>query len=413
MAGARLLKPPTGLTFLRLAAIISLPALACLVAYRHGSQLGSGAAFAWLQLYAGRAPQAAWPALLHGRVPKAGPIELRRFHPSLLGQCHDERKRWTAAAAGRSNLTEAELPNLDRSPCVECQVFVNHLYKILVLRQPKAASRTLLHHFGLCKWAGRVLHEETGCLTKWEDPALVPTSAEVAARPTYLPLRNLSQAQVADIWKEYFVVTHVRDPFSRAVSQYRHALYTNLAEPAECEALSQEMDWNRVCTSPLELPKLCARRPDCCLQKLTDDVWWKLVHLAPQAACMTTPDGRMAADFVVRWDHMPEDLSELTQQLNARPGVPHLRLGQQVRQHNEGHRCQLQSTSGPLHKAANHTYGVQSGGAWLGLDPKEQYCSMDEYYTGQHAHCKAGIAAYFAEDLRLLLGSSVDDRQAT
>ncbi|PRW20553.1 hypothetical protein C2E21_8918 [Chlorella sorokiniana] len=322
MAGARLLKPPTGLTFLRLAAIISLPALACLVAYRHGSQLGSGAAFAWLQLYAG-------------------------------------------------------------APCVECQVFVNHLYKILVLRQPKAASRTLLHHFGLCKWAGRVLHEETGCLTKWEDPALVPTSAEVAARPTYLPLRNLSQAQVADIWKEYFVVTHVRDPFSRAVSQYRHALYTNLAEPAECEALSQEMDWNRVCTSPLELPKLCARRPDCCLQKLTDDVWWKLVHLAPQAACMTTPDGRMAADFVVRWDHMPEDLAELTQQLNARPGVPHLRLGQ------------------------------QSGGAWLGLDPKEQYCSMDEYYTGQHAHCKAGIAAYFAEDLRLLLGSSVDDRQAT
>ena len=41
----------------------------------------------------------------------------------------------------------------------------------------------------------------------------------------------------------------------------------------------------------------------------------------------------------------------------------------------------------------------------MGLEPKERYCSVDEYYTGQHAHCKAGIAAHFADDLQLLYGS--------
>jgi hypothetical protein len=163
MGGVRL-KPPPGLTSLRLAVIISLPALACLVAY-HGSQLCSAAAFARLQLYAGRAPQAAWPVTLHGRVPKAGPIDLRRFHPNLVGSCHEERLRWTAAAAGLANLTQAEPPSLNRSPCVECQVFVNHLYKILYLRQPKAASSALLGHFGRCISGGTVLHEDTGGCT--------------------------------------------------------------------------------------------------------------------------------------------------------------------------------------------------------------------------------------------------------
>lgn len=43
--------------------------------------------------------------------------------------------------------------------------------------------------------------------------------------------------------------------------------------------------------------------------------------------------------------------------------------------------------------------------SWQALEPKEQYCSTQQYYAGQHAHCKAGIAAYAADDLRLLYGS--------
>jgi hypothetical protein len=136
-------------TPLRLAILVILPALAFLVAC-HGSQLYSVAALVGLQLHAGDAPQVAWPIGLHGRVHKAGPIDLARFHPRLVSACHAERLAWTAAAAGRSNLTQAELPSLHRGPCVHCQVFVNHLFKILYLRQPKAASSTLLGYFGQC-----------------------------------------------------------------------------------------------------------------------------------------------------------------------------------------------------------------------------------------------------------------------
>jgi hypothetical protein len=100
---------------------------------------------------------------------------------------------------------------------------------------------------------------------------------------------------------------------------------------------------------------------------------------------------------------MQEDLSELLQHLNARPGVPTLKLGKQVRPENVWQRCVMErSASGQRHKAVVHTKGPHT---WLGFEPKERYCSTDEYYTGQHAHCKAGIAAYFADDLRLLSGS--------
>lgn len=86
-------------------------------------------------------------------------------------------------------------------------------------------------------------------------------------------------------------------------------------------------------------------------------------------------------------------------------GVPKLRLGQQFRQINVWHRCAAGSSkAGTQHKTVVHKKGLH---AWLGFEPKELYCSIDEYYTGQHEHCMAGVAAYFAEDLQLLSGSGM------
>ena len=48
---------------------------------------------------------------------------------------------------------------------------------------------------------------------------------------------HLVVVQVAEIWRDYFVFTVVRDPYNRAVSQYRHCFHRNLAVPAECAAL--------------------------------------------------------------------------------------------------------------------------------------------------------------------------------
>ena len=48
--------------------------------------------------------------------------------------------------------------------------------------------------------------------------------------------------QVAELWADYFVFTVTRNPFSRAASQYRTGLLSNVAEPAECAAL---VSWAR------------------------------------------------------------------------------------------------------------------------------------------------------------------------
>lgn len=45
-------------------------------------------------------------------------------------------------------------------------------------------------------WPVALLFDAAGCLRAWELAAPVPTAKDVAARPTYLPLANLSEAQV-------------------------------------------------------------------------------------------------------------------------------------------------------------------------------------------------------------------------
>lgn len=101
--------------------------------------------------------------------------------------------------------------------------------------------------------------------------------------------------QVAELWADYFVFTATRNPFSRAVAQYRTALLSNLGEPAECAALvswpslllgagmtggvccrdtasfncpclqAEELNWDSFCDSPRIMLTFCARHPSCCL----------------------------------------------------------------------------------------------------------------------------------------------------
>lgn len=103
------------------AAIVSLAALVCLTTTNAGvPYMGR-----WYSLPATPAAPARGGQGLHGLVSKAGPVDLKRFYSKLgVESCYDERRRWTAAAAARRNLTQSELEDLRRTPCVTCQVFV-------------------------------------------------------------------------------------------------------------------------------------------------------------------------------------------------------------------------------------------------------------------------------------------------
>ena len=84
-------------------------------------------------------------------------------------------------------------------------------------------------------------------------------------------------------------------------------------------------------------------------------------------------------------------------------GVPALQLGAQLGTAKMRARC----SSGRSSAAAAHGAAEMEQGAWRwqGMVAREQYCTTDEYYAGRHAHCRASVAAYYADDLRLLYGS--------
>ena len=107
-----------GLPSVGLVAIVSL-ALVCLTATNTGQAPYMG------RWYSQHATPAAPAQGLHGRVHKAGPIDLKRFYSKLgVDACYDERCRWATMAAARRNLTQSELTDLRRTPCVTCLVFV-------------------------------------------------------------------------------------------------------------------------------------------------------------------------------------------------------------------------------------------------------------------------------------------------
>ena len=74
------------------------------------------------------------------------------------------------------------------------QVYVSHKYKVVYLRQPKSSSSTILAamHQSFCDGRKKCLDEE---LTRFKHPN-------------------------AQVWRDYFVFTVVRNPYARMVSAY-------------------------------------------------------------------------------------------------------------------------------------------------------------------------------------------------
>lgn len=85
-------------------------------------------------------------------------------------------------------------------------------------------------------------------------------------------------------------------------------------------------------------------------------------------------------------------------------GVGPLALAEQLGTAKMRPRC----ASGRSEAAAAHGVGEMQQGElrWQGMVAREQYCTTDEYYAGRHEHCRASIAAYYADDLRLLYGGA-------
>lgn len=109
-----------------LTAAVFLAVLTCLLARGGLPPLHSTASAIqlWWHGLAGSTPQPARGPALHGPVKKLGMINMTYFYPPMGQNCKAERLWWYDAAAGRGNLTQADLARLRKGPCMQCQVYV-------------------------------------------------------------------------------------------------------------------------------------------------------------------------------------------------------------------------------------------------------------------------------------------------
>ncbi len=94
-------------------------------------------------------------------------------------------------------------------------------------------------------------------------------------------------------------------------------------------------------------------------------------------------------------------------------GVPKLKLGPMRVSLNADSWKQCKPEAAPRHIVKEYSInqcpegGRQCMVSWKGLEAKEEYCSIQDFYAGRHAHCKAGIDELYADDLRVLYGGGL------
>ncbi|EFN52333.1 hypothetical protein CHLNCDRAFT_139143 [Chlorella variabilis] len=198
-------------------------------------------------------------------------------------------------------------------------------------------------------------------------------------------MQNMTGRELNKLWKDYFVVSFVRNPFQRAVSMYR--MFMREVELGGTE--DRTYTWNQFCADPAGFGAKCEADEKC---KTRGGQSYTFTHMQPQMDCMVTEGGGWAVDFIGRVEHMDEDLQAVLDELERRreADVPPVRpLENGLRHYNE--------------RGCNHSKEELERLAALGKPmAKEQYCEPEQYYEGQHAACLRAIPHHYASDVHML-----------
>lgn len=324
----------------------------------NGAKDGDSLAAAKLLAAVGPALAVPAPAGVYGFVEKAGPTDFHHWHPEYREWRVQQREKWLAErqkslAVGKP---PPPLPNF-----LGCQVFVNHLYKVIYLRHAKTASRSLLCHFSGCREG---------------DNSTASDSADLSF--TLFKAEDLKGVNMEEMWKDYFVVTFIRNPYQRAVSSYRMMMRQLSPDRTGSHAA---YGWNDFCADPAGFAQECVQDERC----RTKGENFVYAHIEPQQDCIMTADGGWAADFVGRVEKIDEDLSAVLQEIEKRriPNAPPVKMLDHSLENVNGRGC-------------NETGGAGKAAA------QEQYCDTVDYFQGTHAACFDSITRSYQRDVQAL-----------
>lgn len=163
----------------------------------------------------------------------------------------------------------------------KCGVFISHKYRFIFIRNRKGASSTVIK-----------------ALNNNQPLRLTP-----GAPWYFFPTNERAQGRNPDtLWKDYFVFSTSRNPWSRAASAYDYSLSKWTHHNGSC----LDPTFEEFCLDPMVLGKTSAtyhcHPPD--FKDLTHDFY----HVEPAYHCLTDRNGQSAIDFVVRYEHMESDL---------------------------------------------------------------------------------------------------------
>ncbi|KXZ55813.1 hypothetical protein GPECTOR_2g1364 [Gonium pectorale] len=252
----------------------------------------------------------------------------------------------------------------------KCGVFVNHNYKLIFIRNRKAASTTVLDTFKVaCKSQSKLL-----CMRPYD-------AAE------------MEKAGVThdEMWRTYYVVSSTRNPWARAASGYDYTQDRWPTKSGVCGAVP----FRQFCADPYLMGKM-ANLFRCGTQGSFrgDDAWaYDFYHVEPAHHCMTDASGLgLSVDYLIRYEHLHQDFAALIDIINARrdPKLPAIRGGK-IRWMKQGVHVQA---------ARNLT-----GGASIWQEDAAALVSADRHavrYRNCGMACVRDIAKFFAEDVKIM-----------
>lgn len=185
------------------------------------------------------------------------------------------------------------------------------------------------------------------------------------------------QEEVERLWRESFVFVVTRNVWLRAASAYHHLTSLEHARPSGSRDTSWP-SWEDFCQDPAGLSRwaFCGGR-----------CWdWQLLllHVAPQAPCLVDETGMSIVDYVLDVAHLERDLRIVMDEI--------------LRRAPQAIRDAVGSAGIPPIPWANAVLSKGSAEA--------RAARLERLFGGANAErCIQGLAAAYAEDVRVLHGS--------
>eukprot|EP00878_Enallax_costatus_P016190 GHUV01016980.1.p1 GENE.GHUV01016980.1~~GHUV01016980.1.p1 ORF type:complete len:360 (+),score=69.06 GHUV01016980.1:529-1608(+) len=234
---------------------------------------------------------------VHGRMEKKGHLQWEHWSTRKAEARFDSFLSWRinrtvngppAHTAESYTCAAADHPKL---PFPGCHVFINHNYKYIYIRSPKAASTSIVDELGECNNIRTRGYNSSTCMgmhSSWEF--------------FYKDTKNIT-----DMWRDYFVFGFVRNPWKRAYSLYKY-MQSDGCMPGDNPVKPQcQVDWGEFCRDPWGSSDRV--HDSGCLSRSKSYMYF---HMMDQHHCMVTETGDWAVDFVGRVENANEDWAEVS-----------------------------------------------------------------------------------------------------